>query len=71
MKGIGRRDGALGAVKSSGGVERNQIDVGVDAFEEGGETLCRFHGIVLPGDEGPFKEDSFPGRFPIGPAGVE
>lgn len=63
--------GAGGAGESAGGVERNEIDVGVDAFEEIGESGCRFGRIVFAGNEGPLEENAFAGRAAVVAAGVD
>ena len=63
--------GASGAGESAGGIERNEIDVGIDAFEEIGESSCRFGRIIFAGDEGPLEEDTFAGGAAVVAAGVD
>ena len=63
--------GAGGAGESAGGVERNEIVVGVDALEEFGEACGRFGRIVFAGDEGPLEEDAFAGGAALVAAGVD
>ena len=63
--------GTGGAGESAGGIERDEIDVGVDALEEIGESRCRFGRIVFAGDEGPLEEDAFAGGAAVVATGVD
>ena len=61
--------GGGGAAESVRGVERDEVDVGADAGEQGGEALGGGGGVVGSGDERPLEKDFASGLLGIGAAG--
>lgn len=63
--------GGGGAGEAVGGVEWDEVDVGVDALEELCEGVSLLGCVVLSVDEGPAEEDAFLGGLGVGAAGLD
>lgn len=62
---------AFGAGEAAGRVERDEIDVRIDARQQLRETMRGFRRIVFPGNERPLEEDPFAGEGAVLAARVD